>query len=272
MRQKLDRPLAVGGDAARLGLERVDEQAPDGLALGFRVVEPRERADECLGGVDMDERDVEMPAEQADHLVRLALPHQAVVDEDAGQLVADRLVDQHRRDRRIDPAGEAADDATPADLSADPPNLLLAEGGHRPVALEAGDLVQEVGDQSRSIRRMDDLGMEHGRVVAALLVRGDGVRRILRDGVDPEAFGQPRHPVAVAHPHRIAAALLPNAFEERTRFDDLDLGSAKFGRVAALDLASELFGERLLAVADGENGNARLEDRLRRARAARFGD
>ena len=167
LRQKLDRPLAVARDAARLGLERVDEELADRLALGLRIVEPLERLEEFVGRVDMDERDVEMAAEQAHHLLRLALAHEAVIDEDAGQLVADRLVDQHRRDRRIDAAREAADHARLADLRADARDLLGAEGGHRPVALEARDLVQEIGDELRPVGRMDHLGVEHGRVVAA---------------------------------------------------------------------------------------------------------
>ena len=70
---------------------------------------PLERGEEFVRRVDVDERDVVMAAEQADHLLRLALAHEAVIDEDAGQLVADRLVDQHRRDRQIDAAREPAD-------------------------------------------------------------------------------------------------------------------------------------------------------------------
>ena len=48
--------------------------------------------------VHVDERDVVMVAEQAHDLLGLGLAHQAVIDEDAGQLVADRLVDQHGGD------------------------------------------------------------------------------------------------------------------------------------------------------------------------------
>ena len=272
LRQESDRALAVAGDAAGLGFERVDEQFPDGLALRLGVVEPLERADEFFRRVDMDERDVEMAAEEADHLVRLALPHQAVVDEDAGQLVADRLVDQHRRHRRIDPAGKSADHPAFADLGADAKNLLLAEGGHGPVALESGDLVQKVGDQPRPVRRVDDLGVEHGGVVAALLVGRDGVGRVLGDGVDPEPFRQAGHPVAVAHPHRIAAALRPHPVEQRAGLDDLHVGPAELGGVAAFDLAAQLLAKRLLAVADGEDRNAGVEDRRGRARAAGLGD
>ena len=59
------------------------------------ALEPRE---EAVGGVDVHERDVEVPLEGLDDLRRLVLPHQPVVDEDAGQLVADRLVDEQRGD------------------------------------------------------------------------------------------------------------------------------------------------------------------------------
>ena len=54
-----------------------------------------------------------------DDLLGLARPQQAVVDEDAGELVADGAVHQRRRDRAIDAAGEAADDAPVADLRPD---------------------------------------------------------------------------------------------------------------------------------------------------------
>ena len=92
----------------------------------------------------MDERNVEVAAEERHHLLGLALAHEAVVDEDAGELVADRLVQEHGRDRRIDPARQAADDARLADLSANAGDLLGAEGRHRPVALETGELERKL--------------------------------------------------------------------------------------------------------------------------------
>ena len=42
--------------------------------------------------------DIEPVAERAHHLLCLAGTQQPVIDEDAGQLIADRLMDQHRRD------------------------------------------------------------------------------------------------------------------------------------------------------------------------------
>ena len=60
-----------------------------------------------------------MIAEQGDDLLGLVHAHEAVVDEDAGQLIADRLVDEDRGDRRIDPAAEAADHPLASHLRAD---------------------------------------------------------------------------------------------------------------------------------------------------------
>ena len=140
----------------------------------------------------------------------------------------------------IDAARQAADHARLADLRANAGDLLVAEGGHRPVALEAGDLEQEIGEKLRAVRRVNHLGMEHGRVVAALFVGRDRVRRVLRHGIDPKAFRQARDAIAVAHPHRIAPARLPHAVEQGAGFEDLDIRPAEFGRVPALDLAAEL--------------------------------
>jgi hypothetical protein len=106
-------------DLPRLRLEDVDEGLADELALGLGLVEPGEAAEELVGGVHMDQRDVVMVAEQADDLLGLVRPHQAVIDEDAGELVADRLVDQHRGDGAVDAARQAADHPALPDLGAD---------------------------------------------------------------------------------------------------------------------------------------------------------
>ena len=213
-----------------------------------------------------------MAAKQTHHFVRFALSHEPVVDEHAEELVADRLVDEHGRDRRIDAARQTTDDARLADLDANAGDLLVAEGGHRPVAFDLGDLEKKVGEELGAVGRMGHLGMEHGRVVAARFIGRDRVRRVLRHRIDPEAFRQARHAVAVAHPHRIAAARSPHAVEQGAGFEDLDVRPAEFGGVTALDLAAQLLAQGLLAVADGENRNAAFEDFRRRARAPGFGN
>ena len=93
-------------------------------------------------------------------------------------------------------------------------------------------------------------------------------RRVLARRLDGEAVGQARDAVAVAHPHRIALADLPDAVEQRRRFLDVHLGAPELGRVTALDDAAELHGRRLLAVADRKDRQAAVEHALRRARRA----
>ena len=77
--------------------------------------------------------------------------------------------------------------------------------------------------------------------------------------------------VAVAHPDDVPLALAPDALEQRARRADLDFRAAEFAVMAALDAAAELLGHRHLAVADAQHRHARIEDRLRRARAALVG-
>ena len=204
------------GAAELLGLlvEHVDEHGADGLALGFGIALAGERLQEALAGVDVHERNVEVAAEQRDDLLGLVEAQQAVVDEDAGELVADRLVDQHGGDRAVDAAGQAADDAALADLGADLGDLGGAEVGHAPVARQAGDAAHEVADQLAALRRVRHLGVELHGVELALLVGDGGERRALGDADHLEAGRQPRDAVAVAHPHGVALALLPDAVEQ----------------------------------------------------------
>src|SRR5690606_24289594 len=71
--------------------------------------------------------------------------------------------------------------------------------------------------------------------------------------------------VAMAHPHRVFAADLPEAVEQRTGFENFDIRAAELRSEPALDHAAELRHQRLLAVADAEDRHARFESGLRRA-------
>ena len=79
-----------------------------------------------------------------DHLLGFALAHQAVIDEDAGELVADRLVDQHRRDRESTPPERPQITRPLPDLRADAGDRLGAESRHGPVAAAAADVEDEI--------------------------------------------------------------------------------------------------------------------------------
>ena len=107
-------------------------------------------------------------AKGLDHLLGLVLAQQAVVDENAGELIANRAMDERRSGRRVDATREAADHSAVADLGAHRRNLLVDNRGRRPALLEARDLAQEAVEDLGAIRRVDDLRMELDPVQAAL--------------------------------------------------------------------------------------------------------
>ena len=100
-------------------LERLDEFVADDFAFPLGIGHAFEQLEKALGGIDVFEFHVEILAEDALHHFCLTRAQQAVVDEDAGELVADRLVQQRGRDGRIDAAAQAEHDLLIADLLAD---------------------------------------------------------------------------------------------------------------------------------------------------------
>ena len=86
-------------------LEDVDERRADDLALLLRIGDAGEPLEEQRRRVHEHERQLQ-PLEPLADLRRLVEPQHAVVDEDAGQPVADRAMNEQRRDRRIDAAAQ----------------------------------------------------------------------------------------------------------------------------------------------------------------------
>ena len=94
----------------------------------------REFVEEAFARVDCNKIQPQLVAEILLHVLEFVLAQDAVVDEHACELITDRTVNERRGHRRVDAAGEAADHLALADLLADPPDHLLAERRHRPVA------------------------------------------------------------------------------------------------------------------------------------------
>src|SRR5690606_17682993 len=150
--------------------EHFDEQAANRLALDLGVGHAFELRQEQILRLHMHQRYVVVLAVHGDDLLALALTHQAVVDEDAGEALADRFMDQDSCNRRIDAARKRADYAAVTDLLADRFDRLLAVGLHGPVASKSSNAVNEVRKELRSVRRMDHLRVELDSIEAALFV------------------------------------------------------------------------------------------------------
>ena len=87
-------PAVAGLELGGLLLEHGDELAADDLALGFGVAHAGQLAEEQIARVDADHFGVELALEHFHDEVALVQAQQAVVDEHAGQLVADGAVNE----------------------------------------------------------------------------------------------------------------------------------------------------------------------------------
>src|SRR6266550_3319342 len=174
----VERPLdekSSGAESPGLLLEDPNEFLADDLPLLLGVGHADEPGKEALTSVHVDERDVEVAPERLDDLSRLVLSQESVVDENAGELVADCLVDEKRCHRGVDTTRKGAKDALAADLGTDPLGLLLDHGRGRPYRRRIGDVVKEVLEDFGPVRGVYDLRVELDSVELSLRVleRGD---------------------------------------------------------------------------------------------------
>ena len=261
-----------------LFVEDLDEQVADDLALGFRIADAGERAEVAVARVDADHAHAQAMraggiGEGRHDLVALAQPQQAGVDEHAGQLRADRLVQQRGDDGRIHAARQAEDHFVAAHLLADARDLVVDDVGRGPQRGAAADVDDEAAQQREALLGVSDFGMEL-HAVPALGLKGErGHRHALGAGGDGELRRRGADVVAVAHPHvetRRRAGMVRQTFEQTVLRDDRDFGVAVFARVGGFGLAAQLLGHRLHAVADAQQRQAAVEHVLRRARRAVF--
>ena len=130
-------------------------------------VTPGQPIEEQIGRVDELERQLQ-PLEPRAHLRGFVEAQQAVVHEDARQPIADRLVQQHGRDRRVDAARQRRRRRVPSPTGrANPRDALVDERRHRPVAAAAADAEREVAQDVRAALGVHDFGMEQQRRRAA---------------------------------------------------------------------------------------------------------
>ena len=74
--------------------KHANEFGADDAALLLRVGNASELVDEALTGIDVLHIDVEALVEELDQKLGLAFAHEALVDEHAGELITDGLVQQ----------------------------------------------------------------------------------------------------------------------------------------------------------------------------------
>src|SRR5687767_12000145 len=98
-------------------LENIDERVTDAPAFLLRIADSGERHQEAVARIDCDEVYAKMRAEGSLDLVALVKSQQTGVDEDAGELIANRSVHERGGNRRVHATGESADHPRRADLA-----------------------------------------------------------------------------------------------------------------------------------------------------------
>ena len=255
--------LAAGGanlfdDLLLGGLEGADELTADDLTLRLRLGDAGQGGQEALGLVAGDDADAHAARVVVLDLLALARAQQAVIDEEAGQLIADGLVHEGRSHGGVHAAGQGADDLRVADLLANLLDLLVHDGTGGPRGFQARTLVEEVLQGV-----LAELGVAHLGVplqaVEATLARLEGRDGGLGGGGgDGEALGRALDSVAVAHPHDlIVGGAIKQARTRRNR----GLGVSVLAGARATDGAAKGVSHGLEAVADTQDGHAGLEDR-----------
>src|ERR1019366_9495792 len=135
-------------------LEHLDERLADDLAFAIGVCDALQPSQEELGRVLILQPDLEMAAEDFPRHRRLSSAQQAVIDENAGELTANGLVQQCRSYARIHAAAQTQDHLLNANLGADGLDRLVSIVAHRPVSAAAADAVDEAGEDLPPLRRV----------------------------------------------------------------------------------------------------------------------
>ena len=251
----------------RLFLEHPDELFPDDLPLLLGVDDSGKPVQKQRFCVDMDQVGLEDPAEDLDDVLGFTGPQQAVIHEDAGQVVPDGLGQKRRGHGRVHPTAQGAEDARIADLFSDRFGGRLDERRHRPIGTAPADVREEVVEDFLTVFRMHYFGMKLHAVHPSRIVFDGGDGGVVRFCDDRETFGRPVGPVPVAHPDVQAAGKPP----EQARFiQDLDLRGPEFASVRPFDFSAEQVSDHVHAVADAEHGYAQVQDFFRNNRRILF--
>ena len=193
---------SAGTEVAGDLLEDPDEEFSDDLALALGVRDPGKRVEEAVSCLHVDQVDVELVEEGLLNLSTLIGAHETCVNEHAGELVADRLVDERSRHGGVDTAGQRAEDPLVPHLGLDLGDLGLDDRGVGPGRCEAGEFVQERRDEFLSSIGVHDLWMELHAKDASLLVGERRHRSLWGRGQRHRASGTLGDRVSVAHPDR----------------------------------------------------------------------
>src|SRR5690348_2550510 len=162
--RSLYQPLDLPGltlQAMSFRVKNLDERVTDDLALLFGISDTPKLGEKLLAGVHGHQIQSKLVTHALLDFFELVLTKYSALNEDAGQPVAYRFVDQRGGHGRIHSAGEATDrSAVFANALANLADRLIDEVLRRPVSSRPTDVVNKIAKQIDAQLRMVDLRME----------------------------------------------------------------------------------------------------------------
>ena len=224
--------------------------------------------------MNVNQRNVELLAEDLLNHLWLTLTEHAVVNKHAGKLIANSTVDKGSNNRRVNAAGKCQNDAAVTDLLANLLYLLLNDVVHGPRLLKTTDIEQEVRKHLRTALGVVDLWVElSGIQVLSSVFHSCDWANVSRSG-NGKALWDLRHSVTVAHPNGL---LLSGAVKDAALPRAGQMSWAILALLGVSNSAAQGNRHNLLSIAETKDRKAKLQNlwvnlwrilRVNRSRAA----
>ena len=196
-----------------------------------------------ISSIDANHLGVQLAGKHVHHHVAFIKPQQAMIDKNAGKLVANGAVNQGSRHRRVHAARQAKNDFLITHLLAYFFDRLADVIPHDPVRPRAADVEHKALEDSRALTGMRDLGVKLHTIKMTSFVSNAGDRAAVGGGHQLETRRHFGHLVAVAHPDRQHAlpfigGEIGNILEQRGMATGTHIGVTKLALVAAFHLTA----------------------------------
>src|SRR5690606_18593276 len=89
----------------RFLVKNFDKSSANRLSLGFRIGKPLQRGIKLFTGIDSDDVQAHIFI-GSEYFFKLVLPQKSIINKNTAQSVSDRLMNKHRRDRRVDTSAQ----------------------------------------------------------------------------------------------------------------------------------------------------------------------
>ncbi len=196
----LSQPFRVS-QFLRFIIEYFHKHATDGFTFQLRIINAFQCRQEALFRIHLDDVQTEMIAEHFHHLMAFVQTQQTVINEYAGQSLADSSVDQHRHNGRIHTTGQTQNHLVITDLLFDTLNGIFDDGGWCPQCVTLTDIFHKTLQHTGALLGVSHFRMELYTVEAFGFIGHRRMRTGWRSRNSDEISRNGRNLITVTHPY-----------------------------------------------------------------------